>query len=750
MKNENSNAFLEYVSHYKQFIKEDNNRPEIYKWECVYQFQKAFNIDATDFERMFRDSIKKAKNLIYVNSLGFILRAAKHFPEKVLGMFRELYNEDNDLQFRIETFQNTAKSILPSVIEKHGSPLNEQQDERTISFYMAMRFPDRYPLYKDDIYKLLVDVFSNETVQKAGKKYTHFIALSKKVIPLIRADDELMQLSRATLNEDSYKGSQEQLVFQDILWRNRTGKNKEDKPDYYLVGAYWEGENQTTRFVENGIWENGYNDKFMDETNSIKPGSRIAIKAVHTEAKTNFVMTIKAIGTVTNNHQDGRVLEVDWDINMTPFKVSFSGGYWGTVHLVENTNHIDAIFFHKEIVPIVNSNEITAQNIILYGPPGTGKTYNSIDKAVEIILGKSLGNHNANKLEFDRLRKEGQIEFVTFHQNYNYEDFMVGISPDITSGSLRFDKKEGIFKLLNDRAKNNWLSAKSSKEPKIDFEHVFNSFFTKLIEEEVDQIEIPMKSKGYEFKITKIDIDEGRIKFTKKSGGTGHDLLIKNIRGIYEGTLDYASEGLGVYYYPLDEKLKEYAITIASSALKKESLKKYVLVIDEINRANISKVFGELITLLEEDKRLGEVNELKITLPNGEKDFGVPPNLYIIGTMNTADRSIALIDIALRRRFEFIGKYPTYENLESNEAILLQQINKAIYEEKGSADYLIGHAYFMKKQPMVAVLQSKVIPLLMEYFSGRTETVSKIFNNTDWKVDYNKTNYSWNINPKDK
>jgi 5-methylcytosine-specific restriction protein B len=519
--------------------------------------------------------------------------------------------------------------------------------------------------------------------------------------------------------------------------------------NYYVVGANWEGEDQTTSFVENSTWQNGYDGKFTEETNAIQAGSRIAIKAVHTVEKIRSVMTIKAIGTVTVNQGDGRNLDVEWEKDFKRFQVDFSGGYWQTVHQVKNEDHIKAIFFRREPEAIQKSETMPNLNIILYGPPGTGKTYNSIDKAVEIIMGKSLGNHNANKLEFDRLRKEGQIEFVTFHQNYSYEDFMVGITPDVTAGNLRFDKKEGIFKILNDRAKNNWLASINPNERRIDFEHVFNSFFSKLIEEEVEHVEIPMKSKGYSFRITKVDLDEGRIKFTKHSGGTGHDLLITNIKGIYEGTLDYALEGLGVYYYPLDDKLKEYAIANATNTNEKVNLKKYVLVIDEINRANISKVFGEIITLLEEDKRLGEVNELKVTLPNGEKDFGIPPNLYIIGTMNTADRSIALIDIALRRRFEFIGKYPTYENLEGNEATLLQKINEAIYEEKKSADYLIGHAYFMKKQSIEDILKSKVIPLLMEYFAGRTETVSKMFNNTDWKVDYDKICYSWNIKQND-
>ena len=412
--------------------------------------------------------------------------------------------------------------------------------------------------------------------------------------------------------------------------------------------------------------------------------------------------------------------------------------------------YLEALNLLKKYYPELSTNNqiaMQSKNIILYGPPGTGKTYNSIDKAVELATGKS-SDHSDNKSQFDELRKEGQIEFVTFHQNYSYEDFVIGISPDITSGTLRFDLKPGIFKLLAERAKKNWLVATNKKENTVDFNFVFNSYFSKLIEEEVKEVEIPMKSKSYRFKITAIDIDEGRIKFTKQSGGTSHDLLVKNLKGIYEGSLDYLVGGLGVYYYPLVEQLKEFANKLEPQKESDEQLKNYVLVIDEINRANISKVFGELITLIEEDKRLGEPNELKITLPNGEKDFGVPPNLFIIGTMNTADKSIALVDIALRRRFEFIGYYPQYEGYDSDAIELLKRINEAIFREKKSADYFIGHAYFMKGQPIETVLQNKVIPLLMEYFSGKTDIVTRIFTETSWNVSYDTTNYNWNILPR--
>ena len=398
-----------------------------------------------------------------------------------------------------------------------------------------------------------------------------------------------------------------------------------------------------------------------------------------------------------------------------------------------------------------NEADMQAKNIILYGPPGTGKTYNSIDKAVKIASLErfNLNNHSANKTIFDELRKAGQIEFVTFHQNYSYEDFMVGLKPNVDDDTknLSFKKHYGIFYEIAKRAKENWLLANNKDETKIDFDFVFNSYFEKLMQEEVKSIEIPNKSKGYKFTITSID-EEGRIKFTKQSGGTGHDLLRRNVKAIYEDELIYPNNGLGIYYYPLVDKLKEFALTLEPQKIENETLKNFVLIIDEINRANISKVFGELITLLEDDKRLGEENELKITLPNGEKEFGVPTNLYIIGTMNTADKSIALIDIALRRRFEFIAYYPEYDELNEEESALLQKINQAVFKEKKSADYLIGHAYFMKGQTIELVLRNKVVPLLMEYFSGKTDIVSKIFIDTNWDVTYNTTNFSWDISSK--
>ncbi|HIP11202.1 MAG TPA: hypothetical protein EYG73_00650 [Arcobacter sp.] len=406
-------------------------------------------------------------------------------------------------------------------------------------------------------------------------------------------------------------------------------------------------------------------------------------------------------------------------------------------------------------------------NQILYGPPGTGKTYNTIDKALQIIYGYVPDDREEAKERFEELKKVGQIEFVTFHQSYGYEEFVEGIKADVDSDDIRYSIEDGIFQRLSRVAEKNYLNSNSKTHTKKDFDVVFKEKILNKLEVDKLKVNTPQKY----FYIT--DVNDRTIFFEKASGNKGHTLSIRSLKKMYElGKNDFLVGGLSVYYQPLLELL----LDDEESIVEPEALKNYILIIDEINRGNISKIFGELITLIEESKRLGNDEAMEVTLPYSGEKFGVPKNLYIIGTMNTADRSIALMDTALRRRFEFEEMMPnscllyddkkTYPldedeekeditklsnwhmNSENNDLYfhknyehdiqinninlrrLLYRINQRI-EYLYDRDHTIGHAYFMgvnDKVELDSAMRNKVIPLLQEYFYDDWEKIRLVLN----------------------
>jgi 5-methylcytosine-specific restriction protein B len=246
----------------------------------------------------------------------------------------------------------------------------------------------------------------------------------------------------------------------------------------------------------------------------------------------------------------------------------------------------------------------------------------------------------------------------------------------------------------------------------------------------VEEIEVKMKKVSYYITAT----TNKSIEFRKASGGTAHTLSISTLAKMYEDESVLDIQGLASYYSPL---LNELLIKGKDSEGHREEVKRknYVIVIDEINRANISRVFGELITLIESDKRSHGRIPLEARLPSGDK-FIIPSNLYIIGTMNTADKSIALLDIALRRRFEFESMYPQYEIEDDKiyDVDILQKINEQIIKSKGY-DFQIGHAYFMgDNKDLVKRMNKKVIPLLLEYYMNDEKEVKEILSNAGLQI----------------
>jgi hypothetical protein len=381
-------------------------------------------------------------------------------------------------------------------------------------------------------------------------------------------------------------------------------------------------------------------------------------------------------------------------------------------------------------------------NQILFGPPGTGKTYRTVELAVRcadsdfIASGTTKSeNRQSIKARFDQLLHEKRIRFVTFHQSYGYEEFVEGLSAKTEGDQLSYYEKNGVFKTICEDAKA--YMGEKKEVYQVNFDELWQRFSDALAEE-TSGIEIKSLSEKTSFTIT--DISDSTIRFDKAQGTSVHSLSVKTLKAIYEEEKELTS-GLKPYYGALIKYLKS---TYESQApLVSRERKNFVLVIDEINRGNISKIFGELITLIEPSKRLGQPEGLSVHLPYTGDSFGVPDNVFIIGTMNTADRSLALMDTALRRRFEFIEMMPDYSTLKdsngnahsirSDEAVidlveLLKTLNdriSALYDR----EHTLGHAFLMpvveqiikgdQEQALAelaSAFKTKIIPLLAEYF----------------------------------
>lgn len=515
--------------------------------------------------------------------------------------------------------------------------------------------------------------FLNDVLEKMlGYKEEHEklskIQLSFLVNQKIREIDPIKKIPPETLTILIWNFCSEK-----FKWKKQNNNNSQ----YIIAAASQNGKKYIDEFIEEKRWQHFFQEgnrlwkTTTENVNRIKVGSKIVLKS----GKNNKTgMKIWAIGTVTRNYKDGCNIEVIWK-RVEKDVEGYGGPIQNTLTIIDYNNTEEK---YKKLVDFIFNSEDTffdwnqyenhikeknnngekkmnsksfSLNTILQGPPGTGKTYMAKRYAVAICdNSRSLEEiEKLSKEKFKEIYKDfiskNQIVFTTFHQSYDYEDFVEGIRPKLesnASGEVEYIKKEGIFKRICEEA---------SKEENKD--------------------------------------------------------------------------------------------------------RNYVLIIDEINRGNISKIFGELITLIEEDKRKGRVEELEVVLPyseNSDKKFSVPSNLYIIGTMNTADRSIALMDTALRRRFRFEDIKPN-ENLLSDKIIIdgkkinIKEMLKSINERIDilyDKEHEIGHSYFLSlnekkgqdaKEELKRIFQNEIIPLLQEYFFDDYGKIQLILGNNNFIVE---------------
>lgn len=439
------------------------------------------------------------------------------------------------------------------------------------------------------------------------------------------------------------------------------------------------------------------------------------------------------------------------------------------------------------------------KNLLLYGTPGTGKTYSTVQYAVSIIEEKSLSlikdeDYDAVFARYLKYKDSGLVAFTTFHQSFGYEEFIEGIRPAVTSEDksdvvreIEYEVHDGVFKAFCDKAGTPIGSGESidlgiGKNPtvwKVSLEGTGdNPTRTECMEN--NHIRIGWDDYGETISDT-TDYSKdggstvlnafynrmqiGDIVFSCYSSKTidaigvvagdpewhneyQHYKRLRNVKwlvkGINEDIVDLNNGKSmtlsSVYKLSISvsdalDVLKKVKPTLFSQNVK---IPNRVFIIDEINRGNISKIFGELITLIEPSKRIGAKEQLRATLPYSGQKFGVPNNIYIIGTMNTADRSIAMIDTALRRRFGFVEMLPDSALLSDvlvdnaiDVAEMLDTINKRITVLL-DREHTIGHSYLLslKNDPSIErlseIFKGKIIPLLQEYFYDDYEKIQLV------------------------
>lgn len=434
----------------------------------------------------------------------------------------------------------------------------------------------------------------------------------------------------------------------------------------------------------------------------------------------------------------------------------------------------------------VNKTTIFDYNTILYGPPGTGKTYNTAIYAVAMCDGKrveELTDYDLVMARYNELKEENRIAFTTFHQSYGYEEFIEGIKPvvDGDSTDISYTIEAGTFKKFCEMAKRPvdmhvdpnasiWFMRLDSDNAKVRKDECFsrNQLIIDIQEKDewsndrfVNQMQIGdyvLSYAGSSIYIDAIGVIEGEAVCDETKESYRWSRRVKWNR-LPEKT-DVKSINSNMYLPNFSiAKMNHMKVSDLLKLLPQESVadnsKPCVFIIDEINRGNISKIFGELITLIEDTKREGMSEAASVILPYSKEEFSVPSNVYILGTMNTADRSIALMDTALRRRFAFVEMMPKPEVLTAmgigkithNDKILdvanmLSIINKRI-EFLFDREHTIGHAFFTglienpSVEKLAVIFKKNVIPLLQEYFYEDYEKIQLVLgDNKKTKDEY--------------
>lgn len=665
-----NNRFQELLEEYKSELKGVRWDDEKFKWQAIKGFQERWDIESTDFCTMLKNSLDKTFNLL-ASSHYFPRKMIEEFAQKesetVRQMFMDLFDESKDLYGRMVSFKAQSKQL----VNKYWDPgKSDFQTENTLTTYLWLRYPDKYYIYKFEEAKSLANELKTNYVFKAGdykNNVENFIKLYDELSQELCKDLELKQIVQSKLEDDCYDDPKCKTLAIDFGYfvnqRQKAAKIEDEKkslnvkeeieeynnlnePHYWFLSAnpkIWSmssmpvGKEQSyTLYNDNGnkrrVFQNFLDAKVGDkiigyESTPIKQvvailevikeqdEERIYFKKVESLSSPIDLSLLKACPGLEN-------MEFFVCSQGSLFKLS-KNEYEQILDLIREENPVQTNkvvnkytkedFLNDVYVTDTKYDRFVSvlkkkKNIILQGPPGVGKTFAAKRLAYSIMEEKN----------------DDRIEFVQFHQNYSYEDFMLGYKP-CENG---FEMKYGIFYQFCQKASNH-----------------------------------PDKD--------------------------------------------------------------------------------YFFIIDEINRGNMSKIFGELLMLIEPDYR-----DNKIKLAYNGLDFSVPQNLHIIGMMNTADQSLALIDYALRRRFSFFTMEPGFDTdgfkkyqQKLNSPVFdklidrVKDLNDEILKDDSlGSGFCIGHSYFCNldtctNENLLDIVDFDILPMLNEYWFDEPSKVER------WKND---------------
>ena len=556
--------------------------------------------------------------------------------------------------------------------------------------------------------------------------------------------------------------------------------------------------NHIDEFVENDYWEGGECDTEKN-IKQVKAGDILIASTSSTKGadhKYSF-LRVYGVGFVTSDMQPTverphwYKCDVEW-VRVSP-EVDFEGkkyGWYrktmqrcdeGLVELKKFAMEKLAMQSKEEIDKLQEYTDIlkVKHNIVLQGAPGTGKTYKTAELALSVIGELPIRGTDEDEKSFHKrimeayeakiikLNRDGsfansdaQIGFVTFHHSMDYEDFVEGIKPiKPDEGEMYYKIEDGIFKIMS-RVATNPLQVKQAKT----LDSAFDDLIQDIIDGKVKTLSMKNGGSSAELSVS----SQMTIKWKTSDGDidvncVSKDRLLK-LCEVYDskekiGAITNINESIrkaiggcnSSYYWAVANYILE---KVDKEKVSNEKPRNYVLIIDEINRGNVSKIFGELISLLEADKRVGGDHPLTVTLPYSKESFSVPSNLYIIGTMNTTDRSVGSIDYAVRRRFAFVTLEADENKVpEGNARNLFNAVKNFLNKSKYDMDIedlMVGHSYFMvdDEDSLNMKWQYEILPLLMEYHKDGIISKSPLKDDSgneiaDVKKDYAKFVEAW-------